>query len=567
MNGALYGWIGRAPQEWGPTMDRTLAHRGRHTTHRSFNHGQFFLKGEPGSGQWQETPLTLSALSGTRQSLPHPAHPPATGGPFVMAHWDKTAKELTLIRDGAGRRTLYYTQFQGCLLFASEPKALHRLPGFSRRIRPTSVACFLTFSFVPGTATMLEDIHELPAGHRLRWNPDTRKLNLERWFFPEEAALPPAHPAIPGLLRQKHREAIHDLLPPEGNCALYLSGGLDSSAVAAELTSLGHRPTCFSLSFGQKHPNELFFAQAVARHLDLPHEIVPVTPADFSSHLRRLVWHLDDPIGDPVTMPNHELSRHVSAKGFNHVWNGEGGDPCFGGPKNLFLLLAHWYQSGPANAHFREHTYFASFRRAYEDLNHLLLPDFRARIDLEQDLFPLLALHLSDPTLPRFLDRLMAINMRFKGAHLILPKVERLLGASGLTSLSPLFDERLMQLSFALPTEWKIRNGVDKFALRMAYRELLPPAIIHRPKVGMRVPVKAWFRKELRTLARRELQPRKLAETGVFDPQRVQQLLRFESEQAHTRPGMQLWMILIFQLWHEVIVQGDSSLENPQPQM
>jgi asparagine synthase (glutamine-hydrolysing) len=240
------------------------------------------------------------------------------------------------------------------------------------------------------------------------------------------------------------------------------------------------------------------------------------------------------------------------------VFNGEGGDPLFGGPKNIPMLLHHWYGGVERGALHRESLYLDSYRRAYDDLQQLLTPEWRACYDqcseLENTLTPFFACRR-----PRhFLDKLMAINIRLKGAHLILPKVERMTAAWGLTVLSPLFDSRLVQLSFQMPPGLKLDRGVEKAIMKRAYREELPSAVVDRPKSGMRVPVHYWFRGEMKRYARRILGRKALRSAGIFNPDRVQQLLRYDIEEGRGRYGLRLWMLITFEIWRRIVIEREA---------
>jgi asparagine synthase (glutamine-hydrolysing) len=151
----------------------------------------------------------------------------------------------------------------------------------------------------------------------------------------------------------------------------------------------------------------------------------------------------------------------------------------------------------------------------------------------------------------------MAINIRLKGAHLILPKVERMTGAWGLTPLAPLFDERLIGLSFRMPPRLKLAGGVEKLVLKRAYAGDLPAAVIARPKSGMRVPVHFWLRGEMKRYARHILHPRRLRQAGIFQPERVRQLLNYDIEGGGGRYGLRLWMLITFEIWRRLTVEGE----------
>jgi len=152
----------------------------------------------------------------------------------------------------------------------------------------------------------------------------------------------------------------------------------------------------------------------------------------------------------------------------------------------------------------------------------------------------------------------LAINIRLKGGHLILPKVERMYGASGLVAQSPLFDEEIIRLAFSMPGDMKVRGAIEKYVIKQAYQDALPKRIIDRPKSGMRVPVHYWFQKDLRRYARHILSPKEIKRAGIFDPARVKQLLRYETEEGPGRYGIRLWMLLTFELWRRLVIEGEA---------
>jgi asparagine synthase (glutamine-hydrolysing) len=269
-----------------------------------------------------------------------------------------------------------------------------------------------------------------------------------------------------------------------------------------------------------------------------------------------MIWHLDDPIGDPITMPNFELASRMSGD-FRWVFNGEGGDPLFGGPKNYSMLLRHWYGGIDRHPRFRERSYLASYRRGFEELDRLLTPGWLSAFDAGEELEGVLAPFFESALPRKFLNKLMAINIRLKGAHLILPKVERMTAAWGLNALSPLFDERLFRLSFEMPPRLKLADGVEKVIFKRCYRNDLPSRIIERPKSGMRVPVYFWFQKEMKKYARHLLSPKNIRKAGIFNPERVRQLLDYSTVEGPGRYGMRLWMLVTFEVWRRIVVEGE----------
>ena len=501
------------------------------------------------------TPILPSLLRLFREEGPSALN--VLRGAFVLALREEG--RFHLLRDCAGARTIYYGVHADRFLFASEPKAILATPGFPRRILPAAVARFLTFSFQPGPQTMLEHLHEVPAGHLVTWAGGREPQS--RCLYPYEESEPIRGLSDPDWIhtfREGFQQSVAARLNTGDPVGVFLSGGIDSSIVAAEVARqrTGAVKT-FAIHFGDHYPNELPYARMVAKRCNTEHEEVLVRPKHFLPRLRNIIWHLDDPIGDPVAMPNFELARHA-ARSVRWVFNGEGGDPLFGGPKNIPMLLHHWYGGVDRGPRFRERKYLASYQRAYDDIKALISPEWLRRIDMERDLEGILTPFFEAAKPRRFLEKLLVINARLKGAHLILPKVERMLGAWGLTPLSPLFDERLIQMAFEMPSHLKLWHGIEKIVLKRAYQHDLPAEIIARPKSGMRVPVHYWFRGEMRRYARHILSPRRVRQAGIFNADRIKQLLDYDLDDRRSRYGLRLWMLITFEIWRRIVVEGEA---------
>lgn len=468
----------------------------------------------------------------------------------VIHHQNQTY----LIRDKSGRRTLFYHDNSIDLSFGTETRMLYKAASFSPSILPSSLAQYLAFSYVPGENTMLDGIKEMMSGSYY----NAQKREQYRYFLPEDDPKIECDDWVTEF-RNRFQNSIERTRPNGMNdFAVFLSGGIDSSIVTSALAEMygAEKVKTFGVHFGERFPNELEHIRTVAKYTGVECEEVEVNPKSFLPCLHEIVDHLNDPIGDPVTMPNYLLAKHVAAQGYHGVYNGEGGDPIFGGPKNMTMLLHHWYGNKQSENH-REKAYLASYRRSYEEINHVLTPEWQRKINAEQDLEAILSPMFRTAQPESFLKKLLIINMRQKGAHLILPKVERMLGAHGLTPLSPLFDESLIQLCMQLPGEHILKNGIEKIILKQAYRGRLPDSIIDRPKSGMRVPVHFWMKGEMKRYVRKVLSKKNLDTTGIFDPKRVKQLLNYETNEGPGRYGLKLWMLLTFELWREKVFEPD----------
>ena len=546
-----------------PEMVSALQHRGVSLDRWKSNSLSAQLIGRPSESQTFSDPDCQLLLSGPVQApldiLERLKHNLKDGlnslhGPGIALFLKD--QKLIVARDGAGGRALNYTFQDSAFSCASETKSLLARPRQSRKLRPGALAQYLAYSFIPGPGTMIDGISSLPAGNYLEidlQNPSP--TDPVPWFFPEHPEDSISDEASTLEFETTFRSAVERLLVQAGPApALFLSGGLDSSCVAAELTR-DHSKSLqtYSLHFGKGYPHELDHARSVVDFCGIRnHHEVLIRPKDFVPRLENMVWALDEPIGDPVALPNFELAALVGKK-HPAVFNGEGGDPLFGGPKNFNLLLHHWYgvPRHLEDPQHREKQYLSSYRRAYEEVARLITPEFREQFDAETELEAPLTpfFQLEQPS--TFLDKLMLINQRLKGAHLIQPKVERMLAAHNLRPLSPLFDEEIIRLSFAIPPSRKLANGQEKVVMKKAFAGRLPDSILHRPKSGMRVPVHYWMKKEMRGHIRDVLSPRRLKREGIFDHKRVKQLLAYKTDEGPGRYGLRLWMLMTFQIWKD----------------
>lgn len=454
-------------------------------------------------------------------------------GAFALA-WVDADGALNLARDALGHRSLYWSrQTDGSVVFGSrldDVVARRRMPA---RIHLPAVATYLAYAYVPGIETLWEDIFAVDAGTRLRFTSDGR---LETHVFWSLSASPlEAEPE--DVLRQALRlelEAEVGRCLPDGPVAASLSGGIDSSLVVALMRRLSRHPiTALSVSFGPDRPNELEFSGAVAAHCGVRHQVVEISPEHIQKRFDAAVRTLSEPNGDPLTVPNYLLFEAASAS-TDVMLNGEGGDPCFGGPKNAPMLLAELYGGSAA----REASYLRAHQRCYEDLGEMLRPQVPAG-----HLEPWLHRWFVDPRWPTFLDRLMAMNILFKGAWHILPKVEHLAAPFGVRARSPLFSRRVVTLSTRLPAALKRSGAIEKYLLKEAVRDLLPQAIVDRPKSGMMVPVEAWFSGPLLPMARERLLDG-LVRYDLVEKKWLENLLDRRLGGLRPRRGIKIWLLM-----------------------
>ncbi|GAB4299028.1 MAG: asparagine synthase (glutamine-hydrolyzing) [Oscillatoriaceae cyanobacterium] len=468
-------------------------------------------------------------------------------GAFALAVWDREEGKLWLGRDRVGARTLYYTTTGSVQRVAPRLSTLN--PYHSKELDIIALRDYLSCAFVPGERTMWEQVRELPPGTLMCLGVDKEpqpywRLQVDR----ENINLSLAQHAA--QLRLLLEQIVTESLPVDEPIGAYLSGGLDSSCVTAIAAQLHRQPIhTYSIHFGPDCPHELEFSSLVASHCHTQHHIIEITPQQMWELLPITMANLDDPIGDPLTVPNYIMGQ-IARQSVNVIFNGEGGDPCFAGPKNKPMLLDALYSQitteAPSPAQKVE-AYLNSFQKCFADLPQLLQPDIWAAVQKQPSVF---APYLT-ATDTSYLNRLMLLNIRYKGADQILTKVNNMTRAAMLEARSPLFDQRIVELSLQIPPQYKLAGADEKAVLKQAVADLLPEAILTRPKSGMMVPVNLWFAREWQRRARSLLLNKKAAIAPYLDQKVIKNWLEYRGD-TWRRYGVKLWLLTSLEIWLQV---------------
>ncbi|MGQ4601419.1 asparagine synthase-related protein [Nocardia sp. R6R-6] len=469
----------------------------------------------------------------------------AADGMFAVAIADGT--DLVLIRDHVGARTLFHARAGAGWAASTSLRALQRWPVLRTGLHLPAVRSFLSFAYLPGRETLLRGIHEVLPGRCVRLHADGG-MSEETYWEPIEVDDPQSAAEHALALRALLEDAVARRLPAGAPVGVLLSGGIDSSLVTA-LAAKRHDQTVrsYSISFGGTTPNELAYAGLVAAHCHTEHRVLTVPGETVASRLAQTVSLLDCPVGDPLTVPNLMLAEAVAADGIRVVLNGEGGDPVFGGPKNLPMLIFELSRDDP-DPDARALAYLDSYRKCYGDLPVLLSPEVNAALADAPPLTDLLAPYLRQGRMTSLLNQLLHTNLRTKGAHHILSKVERLTSASGLEGRAPLFDRAVIDYAFRVPPRFKLAGTSEKWILKQAVRDLLPATIVDRPKSGMRVPVQQWLAGPLRELGHDLLLGKSARARGLFREDIIRTWLRGDGALL-PRQGGKLWLVLSLELW------------------
>lgn len=463
-------------------------------------------------------------------------------GMFALVVYDKYTSQLWLIRDSVGSSTLYYTRQHNTIYVASRSRLLK--PYHDRELDLIALRDYLSCSFVPGERTLWQGVKEIRPGTVLCFSSDGNEIKSQAttyWQPTEKIENRDRSLEWHGKqLRNCLDRVVREYLPQDRPVGIYLSGGLDSSCITALAARHHNAPIhTYSLHFGADCPNELEYSTMVAQHCQTRHHILEITFKQMWDELSNAIAALDDPIGDPLTVPNYLLAQRAK-QDVSVILNGEGGDPCFGGPKNQPMLLEKLYHNcNPTTA------FYYSFRKCATDLSQLLLPDVWNRVKDVPSLFT------DDLTSnAEYINRLMLLNIKYKGADHILTKVNNLTSAANLLGLSPLFDRRIVDLAMQTPPQYKLAGAIEKAVLKTAVRDILPPAIIDRPKSGMRVPVQIGFKQYWNRRSRGLLLGRNAKIKDYCDRTIIKDWLNYKND-LWGRYGIKLWLLVSLEMWLE----------------
>ncbi len=465
-------------------------------------------------------------------------------GEWSAALW--LGRELFLARDRVGSRPLYAARLGGDLVFATSIAALVRAGVPADRDRH-AVACSLVLGYVPAPGTALTRVEQVGPAEvwRIRGNAVRRRLHHR---FEERVDRRRSLAAAARRLDRVVTECVEHALPAAGKIGAFLSGGIDSSLVLARVHEAGREVQPFTLHFGDRLPGEIRYARAVAEHLGLPLEVLELGAREFCAALPEAIAQLEDALSEPIAVPNFVLAR-LAARSVDTLFTGEGGDPSFGGPKNVGLVLAQLYGGLPLAPSVAE-TYLAAHHHLADDLERALTPEILEGFR-RSELLSRVAVDLSPRRGQTVVGRWMRANVLWKGGNNILVKVAKMVGASGLALRSPLFDPALVDLAMTIPPWQKLRGTEEKVCLKLAARRSLPRPVVERPKRGMAVPLSAWLRGELGSLARDVLTESRVRQRGFFRWSYVEKLLSREeqpTELARSRTAEKLWLLLVTEL-------------------
>lgn len=574
-----------------PCRRYTLVFNGEIYNHREL---RAELEGEGGGFDWRGHSDTETLLAGLR-------HWGVSGtltrlnGMFAFALWDNAEQMLFLARDRMGEKPLYYGRNGGTFLFGSELKALSAHPDWQGEVDRDALALYMRHNCVPAPWSIYRGIVKLPPAHYVAIRDKGRDLgepvcywDLGRVAEQGVSAAAGEPEALADELNTLLRDAVSRRMMADVPLGAFLSGGYDSTTVAALMQAQGDRPVkTFSIGFRQEGYNEAEHAKAVASHLGTEHTELYVSSDQALAVIPKLPAIYDEPFSDSSQIPTYlvsELARqHVTV-----ALSGDGGDELFGGYNRHVVGPGSWSKAARMPYPLRKLAGRGVSHLARRDVQRLMrclpaskrIPNLANKLEKLGDalasrngvaFYRSLASHCKDPAsvvmnarepetlltrpdalpkLPGLREQMMYLDQMTYLPDDILTKVDRASMAVSLEARVPLLDHRLVEFAWRVPTEYKVRDGQGKWLLRQVLYRYVPQQLMDRPKMGFGVPIEHWLRGPLREWAEELLDEKRLREEGFFAPAPIRKMWE-EHVSGKRRWHYYLWDVLMFQAWLE----------------
>ncbi len=502
-------------------------------------------------------------------------------GMFAFAIWDSKRRRLLLARDRVGLKPLYYYHDANHFVFGSEIKAILAWPGLGLDIDPLAVADYLTYGFIPGERSIYRQVRKLPPGHVLSIDASRFEATAKRyWTLNVEANDDRSADEWIEALNAKFAETVDAHRIADVPVGAFLSGGIDSSAIVAQMAAGGEQLRTFSIGFDEARFNELPHARAVAERYGTRHREEVVTPQAAQS-LDDLVRFYDEPFADASAIPTMHVSR-VARQSVKVVLSGDGGDEAFGGYTRYahdaaearwrglipaFLrrsIVKHaakiWPQADWLPRVLRAKSTLTNLSldpaAAYANTMSLCRRPLRERLlaaDLRKRLNGYRPEDIIERRYPGGADPLRAMTRCDIGVVLpddFLTKVDRASMSVGLEVRPPLVDHEFLELAASVPSKWKIRDGQTKWIFKQLVGDRLPKGIVNRGKQGFEIPVDNWLRGPLRGPFEEYVLNRSSRISDLIDQQAAGRLYRAHFNRVG-RHGNLLWSLLVLGRWLE----------------
>ncbi len=513
-------------------------------------------------------------------------------GMFAFAIWDGKKKELFIARDRLGVKPLYYFHADdGSLYFGSEIKTIFQASDLTPEINFHALPDYLANHATSGEETLYHRVKRLLPGHTLVWRDG--KVEIKKYWdvsFSKTADQTRSDKDFIAEWYELFRTSVRLRLMADVPLGMFLSGGIDSSAIAAVMSGMVDEPIkTFSVAYAEREANELAYARIVAEAYKTNHHEVVVSPEEFFNALPKLVWHEDEPLAHPSSVALYFVSL-LASQHVKVVLTGEGSDELLAGYGryrktilNLSLGKHYWNLTpdvlrgvvssgikGLPTSRMRQKL-LRSFLGVAPDIESIYFDNFAVfPLAMQADLLSNEAVEqigridpyagvrtaLAETDAQSLLDRLLYTDIKTY-LHELLMKQDQMSMATSVESRVPFLDHKLVEFTCSLPERLKLRGGTTKYILRESMKGVLPEAILSRSKMGFPVPIAAWFRGAYRSVIDEFVLSERAMSRGLFNPDFVRDLVNRHQSGAENHDE-RLWALVNFEIWQRQFFDGET---------
>ena len=511
-------------------------------------------------------------------------------GMFAFVIWDRRKRVLFVARDRLGIKPFYYRWDGKSFLFGSEIKTILAYPGIDPEFDRGRLGEYLTFGYITGPHTMYSGIRKLMPGYTLELSERGEPKTTRYWDLTVTVdEIPRGRDYYVKKYREMLESAVRSHLMSDVPLGVFLSGGLDSSAVAALTAKIrGDKIQTFAVGYGEEEFSELPYARQVADHIHSDHHEVRLSREEFFDSLPRLIWHEDEPIAWPSSVSLYYVAK-LARERVTVVLTGEGSDETLAGYTRYAWTLLNsrmdhtyravtpsflrrWLRQGIAKSPLSaalhrklEHTflmrdgaswpsfYFDNFYSAFSDaeFNELLTPEVleSAGAAYTGSMEPW------ERSSGDLLHRLLYTDINSYLIELLM-KQDQMSMAASIESRVPFLDHPLVEFTARIPADQQIQGMAGKFILKVAVEDLLPNDIIYRKKMGFPTPWAYWLAgPQLQQIENLLSEPRSVAR-GLFRSDAISRIFA-EHRTGHRDHGNRIWRLLNLELWQRVCLEDD----------
>ena len=511
---------------------------------------------------------------------------PKLTGMFSLAIWDKSTQQLLLARDRIGEKPLYYKQTNDGLIFASSIDAIARIAE-QKTIDPVAIACYLSHSFIPSRCTVWRGVSVLQPAHLLRIAPDKSIVVSRYWEMPRSKPLKQSFSDAENRIQSTIDESVRLCLDADAPVGVFLSGGVDSSLIAA--MAVRHKPNIpsFTLGFKESSHSEIPFAEKVSRHLGIHHHVIEISADDVLSSLPHLVREYGQPFGDASAVPTFFLSK-LARKYVKLCLSGDGGDEIFGGYWKVQAgVYAARYAKYIPNKIRRDIVPFLSnnlgmIGKRWWAMNTLSLSEpgcgytnslswWNSLHDIAgSNLAPALSADLAyfrvgncrNKKESSLIQQLLLDDIEVQLPDAYLTKVDVASMAASLEVRSPFLEQNVIETAWLLPDRFKLHFGERKWLLKKIASRFVPEEVIFRKKMGFSMPLEKWFREDLGDHLDSLLSNSVADSAGWIRSKTVKKHL---SEHRSGKDNQtRLWLALWLELWFRYITNANKNTKETE---